>query len=501
MNEQQGVSPASADGAPALGPWDVGHSSATGGRNLYVRSADGDVYVGVIFEPADARRIVQLMNAEWRADFAVEADPRDVEIERLTRALRATEGRADAEIAQLRTALAGYQKRLGDDLLCGGKLVERVRAALRIDDGGTCTRASMDGVVGDVGRLCDEVERLRGELEQVRPTGYWKELAERRGRQLDQRDRDERALITERDGKRRELADVTAERDSWQARYGQLIYGALRVQQHLQRAHGQPETAVTSEYMGPDFSRSMVDGLRIDKDKADAEVTRLRERLGIPSETALRDLANRLHAIVDEEDCVRESVDEDHVVELITNVDNMLERAGADAARAIQKCLEVEAERDRLRQELSSTAWELVTAEANRNTMSNAIDEVRDILGGIEEIPAPTATPPAEPSRQGCPCKSQCDYLDGEGRCSDSCDCAAGRRWVAGDAEPEVGTTVRTPQGRTYTRRQAGNDWHFNDLCLKSDIEECGEYGCTWGVLLREYGELVEVPADEEVPF
>lgn len=58
-----------------------------------------------------------------------------------------------------------------------------------------------------------EVTRLRGELEQVRPTGYWKGLAERRGRQLDQRDRDERALITERDGKRRELADVTTERD------------------------------------------------------------------------------------------------------------------------------------------------------------------------------------------------------------------------------------------------------------------------------------------------
>lgn len=63
MNEQQGVSPASADGAPALGPWDVGHSSATGGRNLYVRSADGDVYVGVIFEPANAARIVEAMNA------------------------------------------------------------------------------------------------------------------------------------------------------------------------------------------------------------------------------------------------------------------------------------------------------------------------------------------------------------------------------------------------------------------------------------------------------
>lgn len=63
MTEQQsGVSPASAGGAPAPGPWDVGHSPATGGRNLYVRSADGDVYVGVIFEPDRAARIVEVMN-------------------------------------------------------------------------------------------------------------------------------------------------------------------------------------------------------------------------------------------------------------------------------------------------------------------------------------------------------------------------------------------------------------------------------------------------------
>jgi hypothetical protein len=64
----------------------------------------------------------------------------------------------DAEIARLRTALNGYQKRTGDDLRRGGELVERIRKALRESHNGTCTMASMAGVVGPVGRLCDVLE-------------------------------------------------------------------------------------------------------------------------------------------------------------------------------------------------------------------------------------------------------------------------------------------------------------------------------------------------------
>jgi hypothetical protein len=37
---------------------------------------------------------------------------------------------------------------------------------------------------------------------------------------------------------------------------------------------------------------------------------------------------------------------------------------------------------------------------------------------------------------------------------------AAPRRWVAGDAEPEIGTTLRSTTARTYTRRSDGS-WHF----------------------------------------
>jgi hypothetical protein len=79
--EQQGVSPATAGGADAPGPWDVGHN-AVDGRALYVRgsSPSDDVFVGVIFEPADAARIVETMNAAEQPRLA---DPRDTEIERL----------------------------------------------------------------------------------------------------------------------------------------------------------------------------------------------------------------------------------------------------------------------------------------------------------------------------------------------------------------------------------------------------------------------------------
>lgn len=61
-----------------------------------------------------------------------------------------------------RAELVGYRKRSSDHLLRGGKLVEQVRAALRVLTGSVCTNATI-GIVGEhVGLLCEEVERLRG---------------------------------------------------------------------------------------------------------------------------------------------------------------------------------------------------------------------------------------------------------------------------------------------------------------------------------------------------
>lgn len=66
------------------------------------------------------------------------------------------------------------------------------------------------------------------------------------------------------------------------------------------------------------------------------------------------------------------------------------------------------------------------------------------------------------------------------------------RGWSVGDAEPEIGTTVRTVGGRTYTRRTAG-DWHRNGFCLKGDLDDCGEAGYSWAGLVQKPGGLVEV--------
>lgn len=314
-----------------------------------------------------------------------------------------------------------------------------------------------------------EIERLRKEYDEVLVSGVLRETLdaeiERLRAQVDELAGirvalfgEVRRALTERDEAKAEVEELEKQRDRrqamWQTRYGQLIGGALDVQQHLQRALGKP--ALPSDKFDPDYGRSMVDGLRIDKDKADAEVTRLRERLGIPSETALRDLANRLHAIVDEEDCVRESVDEDHVVELITNVDNMLERAGADAARAIQKCLEVEAERDRLRAELGLAAKELARTSLRVATIETMASELGKDLKKV-----------------GTP--------------------AAPRRWVAGDPEPEPGVTVTTSGGSNglrWTLRRNGT-WHMNNCPIEP--EECPTPGTTWGVLLGKHRQLVEV--------
>jgi hypothetical protein len=160
-DEQQGVSPVSAGGASAPGPWDIGHSPATGGRNLYVRDADGDVYVGVIFEPADARRIVEAMNAAERPRLA---DPRDAEIKRL----RADKEQAEAAHDRLRADLAReraiYADSPDDRLYHAADHTWWRRA-----DGGRLVAADAPPKVMQLlGETRNERDRLRQELADVR---------------------------------------------------------------------------------------------------------------------------------------------------------------------------------------------------------------------------------------------------------------------------------------------------------------------------------------------
>jgi hypothetical protein len=166
--------------------------------------------------------------------------------------------------------------------------------------------------------------------------------------------------------------------------------------------------------------------------RADAEVTRLKRLVGdenVPYDGW--DGQTRQDAIVRVEEAWQEHLKQRDQIEALT------------------------AERDRLRQELNTTAWEATTAEANGHFMANALDDVREILKRVEgELIKPSTSPekPAEP-----------------------------RRWRAGDPEPEIGTTVLR-RGDRYVRGRDG--WRRADLHTG--------YG-TWDLMTDGICELVEV--------
>lgn len=288
----------------------------------------------------------------------------------------------DAEIERLRTALARYQKRMGDDLLCGGKLVERVRAALRIDNGSTCIRASMDGVVGDVGRLCDEIERLRKEYDEVLVSGVLRET-----------------LDAEIERLRGEVYSNNVAMGGFVTRIATALGG---------KSFGDAQELVDDVQR---LVRDCADNAEEWK-RADAEVTRLRAQVD--------ELAGIRVALFGK---VRQALSErdDYAGRL----------RDTDAAYA-----KVTAERDSLR--------------AERDDLRVRLKTIAQLAGRLAQRGAP-----AEP-----------------------------RRWVAGDAEPEIGTTVRRADGDlTNTRRKDGT-WHVNTCPYPAD--ECEHGTRTWEWLTKE---------------
>lgn len=147
----------------------------------------------------------------------------------------------------------------------------------------------------------------------------------------------------------------------------------------------------------------------------------------------------------------------------------------------------VSVERDRLRQEL-----DLAAERTSNPRMAEALRTLGEVLDTVKSL---IATPVTAGPRRSCPCRSQCDYLDGEDRCSDTCNCAAGRRWVAGDPEPEIGVTVRRTSVADYYQswtRMPNGSWHPNHACRHEHADQCsGLVFAEWKQLPRPLVEVV----------
>jgi hypothetical protein len=223
---------------------------------------------------------------------------------------------------------------------------------------------------------------------------------------------------------------TAAEPDPRDAEIERLRSDALLLQQHLQRAHGLPDDEVTGEYVGVDFSRTMVDGLRDGKERAERDLERLREH----SAARFRDLCAALET--------------DPSIE---RWDSVLHGVGAAIA-----------ERDRLRAEFEGIRGALRAANILIEGTRSERDRLRAKLDFIAEQAIEDHVieqQPAEP-----------------------------RRWHVGDPEPEIGTTVRTARGGVYTRLKSGY-WHRIDGCHHDDPNSCAEAGYSWEWLMP----LVEV--------
>jgi septal ring factor EnvC (AmiA/AmiB activator) len=217
------------------------------------------------------------------------------------------------------------------------------------------------------------------------------------------------------------------------------------------------------------------DDAREEWKRADAEVTRLADEL-----RAIRNrLAVELNRKPSELDG-RETTD--LAVELADrrgkSVDywkGLAQQRGRQVDQSARDIREVVAERNRLRAKLDAHL-------ADENSAQAANDRLRDELGN------------AEAGRDA----ARAEIRDLRRRLNriaqetmfESTITTAPRRWVAGDPEPEVGTTVRTADGRTFTRRNNGA-WHGQNCSA-----DCPSLGPLWTELLVG-APLVEVASTD----
>jgi phage shock protein A len=311
----------------------------------------------------------------------------------------------DAEIAQLRAALDRHQKRLGDDLLSGGKLVERVRAALRVNDGGTCTRASMDGVVGDVGRLCDEVERLRLEVASARSIA------------------DEKRAVAEQ--LRGQVDDLT---EAARAKEQQLFDRFAELVNPIREVFG--KSPVTASHYRE--LRGGIERLILNRNATKAERDRLRQELDLQHADRLRRLCEAL------------------------NVDSANE-SWLTAMRRVRH----------LRQNFSdSPRCEVAEADGWRCRLFAGHD-------GKHLAQKPTG------ERREWPFDNK----------------RTPRRWIGGDPEPTVGTTVTWGAGFASWSLHGDGDWRSDACACESCLDAAG---LPWTALLdAAHGELVEVVSSD----
>jgi hypothetical protein len=127
-----------------------------------------------------------------------------------------------------------------------------------------------------------------------------------------------------------------------------------------------------------EFARLLVEqfGEPAVPDPRDAEVTRLRRELDArPDASALRGMADQLHAIEDGDECAAPEVTIDHVRTLINCVASTSAEYRAECVRLGAENATVKAERDRLRTELDGQRADKEQAEAAHDRLRAKLDQ------------------------------------------------------------------------------------------------------------------------------
>jgi outer membrane murein-binding lipoprotein Lpp len=292
---------------------------------------------------------------------------------------------------------------------------------------------------------------------------HWQGLAETRGAQVEEFASGIRELTAERDRLQERLDQHLADENSAQAAND-------RLREELDKVSGGWQARVESRQK----LMQERDEARQEWKRADAEVTRLKRLVGGENVPDGWDGYSRADAIVRAEEAYFSAIRQrDENVELINERDRL--RAELTGERAVY----ADSPDDRLYHAADHTWWRrnedgrLVHADApdsarndviaERDAMANALVAVQHILTGVDKQVA-RLEKPAEP-----------------------------RRWTTGDPEPEIGTTIRSARGGTYTLLATGY-WHRDDDCTYGP-DNCDEAGYSWTWLTRhgEHLPLVEV--------